>query len=233
MAVRGGGVVRRRTRWLLAGAAVVGSAAAAVAAVNLTMVLGGRDDVTTVAEAPRADVALVLGARVYPGGTMSPMLRDRVERAAQLYEAGKVSKVIVSGDHGRWEYNEPFPMRDALIERGVPPQDVFTDHAGFDTWASMRRAREVFGARSAVVVTQAFHMPRALYLAGAAGLDATGVTSDIQDYGPSQRSSEAREVLARVKAFGSATVNADVMLGPEISLEGDGRVSWGPEHPPA
>jgi SanA protein len=171
-------------------------------------------------------------ARAYPGGGMSPMLQDRVTRAAELYRAGKVRKVIVSGDHGTWAYDEPGTMRDALIREGVAPQDVFTDHAGFDTWATMRRAREVFGVDSAIVVTQGFHISRAVYLAHEAGIRAQGVTADLQPYGRNARTaSETREVVARVKAFGSATVNAPVVLGPQIPIAGDGRASWGPKAP--
>lgn len=218
--------------------AVVGGMLAAllalfVGAVNVAIVLGTRDDVTTVDRARPAQAAIVLGARAYPGGGMSPMLGDRVATAAELYRAGRVSKVIVSGDHGTWAYDEPGTMRDALVAAGVAPRDVFTDHAGFDTWATMRRAHEVFGVRSAIVVSQGFHLPRALYLAHAAGLDAEGVPADLHDYGWSvTRASEGREVVARLKAFGSATVNAPVVLGPAIPIDGDGRASWGPAGPP-
>jgi SanA protein len=219
---------RRAVRLVIAGAVL---AVAFAAVVNVAMVLGTRDDVTTVADAEPAQAAIVLGARAYPGGGMSRMLHDRVERAAELYKAGKVSKVIVSGDHGTWAYDEPGTMRDALVADGVPPQDVFTDHAGFDTWSTMRRAREVFGVERAIVVTQGFHLSRAVYLAHAAGMTAQGVSSDLQPYGPSETSSQVREVVARVKAFGSATTNAPVVLGPKIAIDGDGRTSWGPEGP--
>jgi SanA protein len=219
-------------RLLVVGGALAALALLFVAVVNVAIVVGTRDDVTTVARARPAQVAIVLGARAYPGGGMSPMLGDRVATAAELYRAGRVSKVIVSGDHGTWTYDEPGTMRDALVARGVPPQDVFTDHAGFETWATMRRAHEVFGVRSAIVVSQGFHLPRALYLAHAAGLEAQGVPADLRSYGPSETSSRVREVVARVKAFGSATVNAPVILGPAIPIDGDGRVSWGPEGPP-
>jgi SanA protein len=226
-------VIRRLPRWLpWVALGTAGAGAFFTTVVNVTMVAGTHGDVTTVADADGAQAAIVLGARALPDGGMSSMLQDRVERAAELYRTGKVDKVIVSGDHGTWEYDEPGTMRDALIRDGVAPQDVFTDHAGFDTWATMRRAHEVFGVDRAIVVTQAFHISRAVYLAHAAGMDAQGVTSDLQSYGgPAQRSSEVREVVARVKAFGSATVNAPVVLGPEIPITGDGRASWGPEAP--
>jgi SanA protein len=222
----------RWRRLLVAGAGLGALLGVFVGLVNVGIVLGTRDDVTSVERARPAQAAIVLGARAYPGGGMSPMLGDRVATAAELYRAGRVSKVIVSGDHGTWAYDEPGTMRDALVAQGVEPRDVFTDHAGFDTWATMRRAREVFGVRSAIVVSQGFHLPRALYLAHAAGLEAEGVPADLRPYGPSETSSRVREVVARVKAFGSATVNAPVVLGPAIPIDGDGRASWGPAGPP-
>ncbi|HYC80666.1 MAG TPA: ElyC/SanA/YdcF family protein, partial [Solirubrobacterales bacterium] len=111
---------------------------------------------------PPAEVAIVPGAMVQADGKMSAMLADRVEQAARLWHAGKVEKVLVSGDHHTWAYDEPDTMRKALVARGVPPRDVFEDHAGFDTWATMVRARAIFNVEDAVVVTNGFHMARAL-----------------------------------------------------------------------
>lgn len=102
---------------------------------------------------------VVPGALVEPDGDMSAMLGDRVRRAEALWKAGKVEKILVSGDHGQWVYDEPDTMRKALVAAGVPPRDVFEDHAGFDTWATMARAHEIFGVRDAVVVTQGFDTP--------------------------------------------------------------------------
>jgi SanA protein len=124
-------------------------------------------------------------------------------------------------------------MRKALVRDGVPARDVFEDHAGFDTWATMVRARGIFGIRRAVVVTQGFHMPRALYLADAAGIDATGLTADLHPYGIEGDKSEAREVLSRVKAIADTTLDTPAMGGRRIPISGDdGRVSWGPPPPP-
>ncbi|MGB3952678.1 MAG: ElyC/SanA/YdcF family protein [Solirubrobacterales bacterium] len=203
----------------------------AVVSINLYMSLSVRGAVTTVADAQQAQAAIVLGAAVNPDRTMSVMLADRVARGAELYAAGKVDRVIVSGDHGRWAYDEPGTMRRALRDAGVPPNAIFTDHAGFNTWASMVRARKVFGVRTAIVVTQGFHLTRALYLAEAAGLSAGGVRADARGYGAQGRAGMIREVPARVKAFGSALFKTDVLLGPEIPVSGDGRESWGPPRP--
>lgn len=184
-------------------------------------------------EVPRAQVAIVPGALVKPDGEMSAMLADRVRRAAALWHTGKVEKILVSGDHHSWAYDEPDTMRKALVADGVRPEDVFEDHAGFDTWATMVRARGIFGVRDAVVVTQGFHMPRALLLADAAGIDATGLTADLHQWGQQGRKSEVREVLSRVKAIVDVTLDTPAMAGPQIPIsQADGRESWGPAPPP-
>ena len=204
-----------------------------VVALNAYVMLGARDKATDdISDVPHAQAAIVLGAMVHPDGRMSSMLTDRVERAAQLWEAGKVDRILVSGDHGAWRYDEPDTMRQALQAAGVPGKVIFTDHAGFDTWATMVRAEEVFQVESAVVVTQGFHMARALYLADQAGVDATGFTADMHGYGSQHTKSKVRELLARVKAVGDATFGTDVLLGKPVPITGDGRSSWGPAPPP-
>ena len=115
----------------------LGAAAAAVAVLGVAnaIVLGAaHGEVADVADAPRAEVALVLGAQVYRDGRLSAMLEDRIQTAAALYRAGRVRKVLLSGDHGRVDYDEVGAMRRRLLALGVPARDVFTDHAGFDTW---------------------------------------------------------------------------------------------------
>jgi SanA protein len=214
---------------IVAAALVIGLVLAADAYVLLSTRGQATDDIS---EVPHAQAAVVLGAMVHSDGRMSSMLTDRVARAAELWEAGKVDRILVSGDHGEWTYDEPDRMRQALQEAGVPGRVIFTDHAGFDTWATMRRAEEVFQVESAVVVTQGFHIDRALYLADQAGLDATGYIADTQDYGAQHTKSRVRELLARVKAVGEANLGADVLLGKPVPITGDGRSSWGPAPPP-
>jgi SanA protein len=170
---------------------------------------------------------------VQPNGYMSGMLVDRVKRAADLYRAGKVDRIIVSGDHHTWTYDEPGTMKRALLKDGIPASAIFTDHAGFDTRATMVRARKVFDVHSAIVITQGFHMGRALYLAKAAGLDAHGLTADLRGYGGQGKISDVREVLARVKAVADTVTGAHVLLGPQHPITGDGRSTWGPVGPPA
>jgi len=224
-------------RWPRVSAALAGLGALGalvVAGSNAFILLAASGEYTgDVAKVPRAPVAIVPGALVKPNGEMSPMLADRVEQAYRLWRAGKVEKILVSGDHHTWAYDEPDTMRKQLVRDGVPPREVFEDHAGFDTWATMVRARSIFGVRDAVVVTQGFHMPRALFLAGEAGIDATGLTADLHQWGYQGRKSEAREVLSRVKAVVDVTLDTPAMAGPKIPIAtADGRESWGPTPPP-
>ncbi|HET9593076.1 MAG TPA: ElyC/SanA/YdcF family protein [Solirubrobacterales bacterium] len=225
-------------RWpRLSKALVVATALAAVlvllvAAVNAYVLLEGEDSTSSIGEVPQAEVAIVPGALVQPNGKMSVMLADRVKDAARLWHAGKVQKILVSGDHGQWTYDEPDTMREALVRHGVTPRDVFEDHAGFNTWQTMERARSIFGVDHAVVVTQGFHMPRALFLADQAGIDATGLVSDLHRYGYQEKKSEVREVLSRVKAIYDVTLDTPAMAGPKIPIAtADGRESWGPAPP--
>jgi len=225
-----------RTRWarrtLLASVGLAAAVALVVVAANAYVLLNESGGSTSeLAQVPDAEAALVLGAFVEPSGRMSQMLADRVQGAAELWKAGKVRKILVSGDHTSWSYDEPDTMRRALQADGVPARDIFTDHDGIDIWYSMVRARRVFGVRSAIVVTQGFHMPRALYLASQAGLRAHGFVTDLHGYGRQGELSSLREVLARVKAVYQGTTGAPVQLGPRIAIGGDGRASWGPAAP--
>jgi SanA protein len=221
----------RLSRFALGGAALLALLAMGA---NAYILLSTEGEATgEVAEVPSAQVAIVPGALVEPDGDMSAMLADRVRQAARLWRAGKVEKILVSGDHGSWRYDEPDTMRIALVEQGVRPRDVFEDHAGFDTWATMVRARSIFGVNSAVVVTQGFHMPRALFLADATGIEATGLTADLHTWGFQGKKSEVREVLSRVKAIADVSLDTPAMAGPKIPVDSaDGRESWGPAPPP-
>lgn len=151
------------------------------------------------ASAPEAPVIVVLGAGVRADGAPSMVLRDRLETALDLWKQGISQKILVSGDHGREGYDELGPSRAYLTAAGVPDDDVFLDHAGFDTYSTFWRAHRVFGARRVVVVTQAFHLPRALYLARAEGLVATGAAADRRVY-PFAVRYAAREVVSRAVA---------------------------------
>lgn len=183
------------------------------------------------ADATHAEVAIVPGALVNADGTMSLMLADRVNQAAALYEDGKVDKILVSGDHGQWMYDEPTTMRQALMAAGIPGDVIYTDHAGFNTNATMERAKRIFGVSDATIVTQGFHMKRSLFLAKAAGLRANGLTSDLHGYGGQGIKSDVREVLSRTKAVFDIIRGAPVTGGDPVPITGPASASWGPAAP--
>jgi hypothetical protein len=173
-----------------------------------------------------AQAVLVLGARVYESGRLSDVFRDRVDTALEVYNAGKADKILISGDHGRQDYDEVNAAKDYLLEKGVPGEDLFTDHAGFDTFDSLYRARDVFQAESLVISTQAFHLPRALYIARELDLPAQGIIADKHKYLGEARN-ELREHPARVKAWLDIQLGAQPeFLGEAIPISGNGQASW-------
>ncbi|MBE6631647.1 MAG: SanA protein [Ruminococcaceae bacterium] len=168
-----------------------------------------------------ADCILVLGCLVKPSGP-SDMLRDRLNVGVELYEKGAAPKLLMSGDHGREDYNEVEAMKAFAIEEGIASEDVFMDHAGFSTYDSIYRAREIFGADKIIIVTQKYHLYRALYIARSLGVEAYGVPSDFHTYG-GQWMREVREMLARCKDFGYTLIKPlPVYLGEEIPINGNG-----------
>lgn len=171
-----------------------------------------------------ADCILVLGCRVI-GEEPSHMLEDRIQTGVSLYRAGVASKLLMSGDHGDPYYNEVGVMKMYAMREGIPASDIFMDHAGFSTYESLYRAKEIFGAKRIVIVTQEFHLPRALYLAEELGLEAYGVSADLRPY-TQQLKHEAREMLARVKGVFSALFLPEPQYsGEKIPLEGDGNIT--------
>ena len=173
-----------------------------------------------------APVAIVLGAKVKADGAPSDILRDRLLTAIDLYRTGSVEKILVSGDDGQVAYDEVNAMRIYLLAANVDADDIFLDHAGFDTYDSMIRAKKVFGITKAIIVTQEYHLPRALYLANAFGIEAQGVAADRQTYLGILRY-QARELLADVKAVFDVTLRAPPhFLGDDIDVTGDGRFTW-------
>lgn len=178
--------------------------------------------VFTVDTVPERPVVLVLGAKVYADGTPLPFLAARLDLAGELYERGKAQAVLVSGDNGQVDYNEVDPMREWMIGLGVPEERVIGDYAGFDTYDSCVRAKEIFGVDSMIVVTQSFHIQRAVALCRDAGIDAVGVGDDsVSGYASAWKTSSVREYGANVKALWDALSNRDpVHLGPyETSLD--------------
>ena len=156
----------------------------------------------TVESVPHQRVAVVFGARVYSDGRLSAMLRDRVDTAIDLYRQGKVDKLLLSGDNSLPEYNEPGDMMAYAIAQGVDPAAIQPDYGGRRTYDSCYRAAHIFRVEDAILVTQAFHLPRALLLCSALGMEVSGVAADRRAYGPASIAwSESREVPALVVAL--------------------------------
>jgi len=167
------------------------------------------------------DCILVLGAGVW-GDRPSPMLEDRLNTAIELYELGVASKIIMSGDHGREEYDEVNIMKEYAIEKGVPSEDIFMDHAGFSTYDSIYRAKEIFMADNMVIVTQEYHLYRALHIANSLDINAYGINSDPRKYA-GQMYREIREVVARNKDFVTSILKPKPKyLGEVIPVSGNG-----------
>jgi len=177
------------------------------------------------AELEDVDCILVLGCGVRDDGTPSDMLRDRLDRSIELYFAEVAPKLLMSGDHGRVEYDEVNIMKQYAIDKGVPSEDIFMDHAGFSTYESIYRAKEIFCAENIVIVTQEYHLYRALYLAKSFGLTSHGVSCDYHTY-YGQRSREIREILARNKDFFTSIFKPyPTYLGEAIPVSGDGNLT--------
>lgn len=176
-------------------------------------------------ELKNVDCILVLGCGVRDDGTPSDMLRDRLDRSIELYFSGVAPKLLMSGDHGRVQYDEVNIMKQYAIDKGVSSEDIFMDHAGFSTYESVYRAKEIFCADNIVIVTQEYHLYRALYLAKSFGLEAHGVSSDYYIY-QGQRMREAREILARNKDFFTAIFKPyPTYLGEAIPVNGNGNLT--------
>jgi vancomycin permeability regulator SanA len=177
--------------------------------------------------APECDAIIVLGAFVSENQP-SPVLEDRLLYAYRLYEAKKAPKILVSGDHGQHEYDEVNTMKNWLIQKGVPRENIFLDHAGFDTYDTMYRAKKIFGIKSAIISTQDFHIGRSLYIARRLGIDAWGYPSEDKPLYPMEVY-YVREWLAREKAF----LDTDILRrkpkfeGEAIPISGNGLLTDG------
>lgn len=170
------------------------------------------------------DCILILGAQVM-SDKPSEMLADRLKQGLELYKNGVAEKIIVSGDHGRTDYDEVRVMKDFLISNGVPSENIFMDHAGFSTYDSMYRAKNIFKVERLVVVTQEYHLYRAVYSGNKLGMDAYGVRSDLHQYG-GQEKREVREILARNKDFVMCIFKPQAKFGgEEIPVSGNGDIT--------
>lgn len=196
--------------------------------INIYVKASVKERIITAQEAKKlsdVDCIIVLGAGVYGDQTPSPMLEDRLLRGIELYQKDCGPKLLMSGDHGGLYYDEVNVMKDYAVGQGVPSDDIFMDHAGFSTYESMYRAKEIFGADKIIIVTQRYHISRALYLAKAMGIDAYGVAAEDIDYA-GQYSRDVREFFARGKDFVSAIFKPrPAVMGSAIDITGDGDVT--------
>ncbi len=200
---------RRWKTWLRRLGAALAAGAAVFALASFFVERRYSDRVVSIASAPASPVVLVYGAGLTRGPLPSPILAERLDAALALYRAGKVQKLLVSGDNSDRFHDETAAMRRYAIERGVPAEDVLGDDAGVSTYDSTIRARDVFGVRRALLVTQKFHLPRALYIANGSGIDAYGVAAD---EGKDEGSTYAlRELVSRPVAL------AMVLLHPKAN----------------
>ena len=187
-----------------------------------------KDRILTVPKAVEledVDCIIILGCQVKDDGSLSDMLRDRLMRGLEVYEAGAAPKLLMSGDHGREEYDEVGAMKNYAIENGVPSENIFMDHAGFSTYETVYRAKEIFQADKVIIVTQEYHLYRALYIAEQLGVEAYGVSSDLNRYaGQSMR--DFREVLARCKDWVMCIFKPEpTYLGEAIPVSGNGDIT--------
>lgn len=180
---------------------------------------------SNVADVPHAEVGVVLGASIRASGALSAVLAERADRAVELYKAQKVDKLLVTGDNSTLTYDEVYPVGKYLVAEGVPQSDIFLDYAGFDTYSSMYRARDVFAVHSMIIVSQRYHLPRALFIAHSLGLEAAGL--DASQAGEKFLYNSLREVPASVKAaLDVALRRVPKYLGQQFPITGDGATTW-------
>lgn len=175
---------------------------------------------------PEVDAILVLGAGVYSDGTVCPMLKDRLDTALAVYDKNASTKFLVSGDHGQVNYNEVKAMKNYLLKNGIKSENIFMDHAGFSTYESIYRAKDIFEVKKVTIVTQEYHLMRAVYTARKLGLQAYGVSADKQNY-PYMPHYKNREIAARCKDFVYVNIlkPEPKYLGESIPISGDGNIT--------
>ncbi|MBQ3215146.1 MAG: YdcF family protein [Oscillospiraceae bacterium] len=201
---------------------------ALVFGINAYVVYSTDQHILSVEEAAKledVDCILILGCGIRDDGTPSVMLRDRLRRGVELYQLGAAPKLLMTGDHGRVNYDEVYTMKAFAVDKGIPSGDVFMDHAGFSTYESMYRAKEIFQADKIIIVTQTYHLFRSIYIARSLGIEAYGVDADLVGYG-NGNGREMREVLARVKdTFTCIFKPEPTYLGEQIPIWGDGSLT--------
>ena len=200
-----------------------------VAGLNIYMVLFSKQYTITSSETSQLsdiDCIMVLGCGVR-GDSPTPLLADRLQRGVEVFQVGSAPKILMTGDHGQDNYDEVNVMKQYALEAGIAESDIFMDHAGFSTYESMYRAKEIFGVKKMIIVTQKYHLSRALYIANKLGIEAYGVASDYRTFS-GQLGRDSREVLARVKDIFTVVLKPKpTYLGEAIPISGDGAATNG------
>ncbi|MEE1161545.1 MAG: ElyC/SanA/YdcF family protein [Acutalibacteraceae bacterium] len=194
---------------------------------NFIVVGKVKNDIISLEEAESladTDCAVILGAGVR-NGEPTPMLKDRLLTGIDLYKSGAVKKLIMGGDHGSKDYDEVNIMKSFAVDNGVPDEDIFMDHAGFSTYETVYRAKEIFEADNIIIVSQKYHLYRALYIAEKLDVKAVGVSADLRTYS-GQKMRDLREILARDKDFFNCIIKPEpTYLGEKIPVSGNGNLT--------
>lgn len=210
---------RRKRQWLALITLLVLSPLVATVALRGYSAWQARDHIYTTATVPQRPVAIIFGAQVYPSGRLSAMLADRVTVGAELYKTGKVQALLLTGDNSEATYNEPEAMRQFALSLGVPASAIVLDYAGFRTYDSCYRARDIFQVESAVLVSQDFHLDRALLVCNALGIDSVAVAADLAT---SERYSARAMFSSQIREFPSTALSVvDLLLGTQPTFLGD------------
>lgn len=199
----------------------------AILSLNIYVVNNTKNEIVkeeNVSNIEGVDCILILGAGIW-GDKPSPMLEDRLKEGITLYKKGTTKKIIMSGDHSREDYDEVKIMKEYAESEGVPSEDIFMDHAGFSSYDSVYRAKEIFGVQKMIIVTQKYHLYRSLYIAKKLGIEAYGIESNLRTY-PGQVFREIREILARDKDYFKCIMKPEAsIMGEKISLDGSGDIT--------
>ena len=215
--------MRKGVKIMLLAIVIVIVATAAMVTLDQYVDYIGKQTIRTMETVQPAQAILILGAYVHPSGEVSRMLKDRLDYGLMLYLAGKAPKLIVSGDHGSKSYDEVRAMCDYLEAAGVPSEDIFMDHAGFNTYDSMYRMKAIFQVTDAIVVSQRYHAVRAAYIAEKLGINVQSIASDTYVY-EKMATYRVREIGARIKAVWMAGIIKPnpTYLGEAIPITGSG-----------
>lgn len=207
---------------------LVALAAFISAEINAYVIYKYKKNILTVEESTEikdVDCVMVLGAKVNSDGSPCLMLRDRLDKGIEVYKANVTNRILMTGDHGKTDYDEVNNMKEYAIDKEVIKDEVFMDHAGFSTYESMYRAKEVFGVKKMIIVTQEYHMHRSLYIANKLGIEAYGVCAEDISY-PNQFKREVREVAARIKDVWTTVFRPEpTYLGEAIPISGNGEMT--------